>query len=178
MEDSTKMKQNVMQLVRQLQADMRESGKEVLDDGDWENLRATVRITVEFQDYLKHGRTELARRISHHSTTPVIAEIDPEYAARLKAAGEDPSNRYDLEYACETSIPDVDCFAGLKPMSRAMSTEVKSRIDWGATGSLESFKSHFFALFGEFVAESEVQTKLRLLLDLFKLQMNFVGVCY
>ncbi len=172
------MKDNVRQLVNQIQAEMRESGKEVLDDRDWENLRATIRITVEFEDYLKHGSTEMARGIYESPGTAVVERMEPGYAARLKAAGEDPFNRYDIEYACETSISGVDCFRALHPDTNAISTEVRSRIDWGCVTSLESFKSQFFVLFDEFVAEREYEKKFRLLLDLFKLQMIFVGVSY
>jgi hypothetical protein len=172
------MRDNARQLVDRLQAEMRESGKEVLDNRDWENLRATIRITVEFQEYLKHGNTEIARGIYESPATAVVKKIDPDHADRFEEASKDPFNRYDLQYACETCISGVDCFAGLSPLTRVMTVELKSRIDWGCLTSLDAFKLQFFELFDEFVAEPGFERKLRLLLDLFKLQLVFVGISY
>jgi hypothetical protein len=44
--------------------------------------------------------------------------------------------------------------------------------------SRESFKTQFVSVFNKFTEEVNFESKCRLLLDLFKLQMVFVGISY
>jgi hypothetical protein len=44
--------------------------------------------------------------------------------------------------------------------------------------SRESFKTQFVSMFKEFTEEVNFENKCRLLLDLFKLQIIFVGISY
>ena len=44
--------------------------------------------------------------------------------------------------------------------------------------SRESFRAQFVSMFTKFTEELNFESKCRLLLDLFKLQMVFVGISY
>jgi hypothetical protein len=176
------MQDHFVDLTKQTQALMLRANSELLtdllNDSQREDLRATIRIVIEFRDYLEVGSVELARSMYND---PVIATLDQYidgYRDRLKLAGQNPFNEHDREYACETILSGVDCFVRLSPAARSLRGDTKSRIEWGAVSSRETFKSQFFALFDEFVAEREFEKKFRLLLDLFKLALVFVGFCY
>jgi hypothetical protein len=127
---------------------------------------------------LKHGSAGLARSIYDSPGTNLLDGMMPGYKDRLKAASEDPFNQYDLNYACETILSGVDCFERMSPFHPTWTSTLTSSVDWRIFASREEFNSRFFALFGQFLAESDFQKKFRLLHDLFKLQLAFVAMSY
>ena len=49
----------VAMLVQEVQASMVESAKSCFNDAELGDLRAVIRLTVEFHHYLEHGSTEM-----------------------------------------------------------------------------------------------------------------------
>jgi hypothetical protein len=174
----TEMDERLKLLTTQIQQSMVEAGKDDLSESNLENLRVTVRIVIEFADYLQNGSVELAQKVYANPLTAAIDRMDPGYSERRRAASEDPLNRLDLEYACETVLSGVDCFWGLNPSHRTLSGEIESAVDWGMTSSKDDLRSSFLSMFEQFVAEQDFVKKFRMLTDLFKLALVFVAICY
>lgn len=156
--------------VKKIQASMIESAKPYFDETSLGYLRCLIRLAVEFQEYLEHGSVELA--------TSVLGGPYAKYVPDAKEASTDPFNRYDLDYACKSIQSGVPSFCGLSASCSLLSGVPKTAIEWGMTSSRESFKSQFVSMFRKFSEEAHFETKCRLLLDLFKLQIVFAGMSY
>jgi hypothetical protein len=55
---------------------------------------------VEFRDYLEHGSVDIALGIQQ---VPYVGLTSAEFREDLRRTSADPFNKYDLEYACESS---------------------------------------------------------------------------
>jgi hypothetical protein len=166
---------DVFRRVKQIQLSMVEFAKSSFDESELSHLRCLIRLTVEFHDYLEHGSVEIARgiqRLSYLELTPAQFRED------VQRAGADRFNKYDLGYACESILSGVDSFWNLNTAYRRLDGATSSRIEWSMVSSRESFKSQFASLFNKFTEEVNFETKCRLLLDLFKLQIVFAGISY
>jgi hypothetical protein len=149
---------------------MVESAQSHFDEVDLDHLRTLIRLAVEFQDYLEHGSVDIATSVMHGPLGKYVRDAEN--------ASTDPFNKYDLEYACESIRSGVDSFCRLSASCRLLDGISKSTIQWGMTSSKEAFKTQFTSMFENFTREVSFENKCRLLLDLFKLQIVFAGVCY
>jgi hypothetical protein len=156
--------------VKELQASMVESARSRFDESELDHLRAVIRITVEFHDYLENGSVEIATTILHGPHA--------KYVPDARNASTDPFNKYDLEFVCQSIQSGVNSFCSLNVSYRMLEGATDSMVEWGMTASKESFKAHFISMFKEFAEEVKFGKKCRLLLDLFKLQIVFAGVSY
>jgi hypothetical protein len=166
---------DVFKRVKELQASMVESAKSSFDDTELGHLRAVIRLTVEFHDYLEHGSVEIARGIQRQ---PYVKLTPAEFRDNLQSASDDPRNKYDLVYACESILSGVDSFWNLNTAYRRLEGATDSKVGWGMISSRESFKTPFVSMFSRFTGEVNFENKCRLLLDLFKLQIAFAGISY
>jgi hypothetical protein len=169
------MNDDIARRAEEIQASMLESAKSCFDEAQLGHLRAVIRITVEFHDYLEHGSVAMALGIQQ---VPYVGLALAEFREDLLNASADPFNKYDLEFACESILSGVDSFWRLSPTYSSSDGAKASRIEWGMISSKESLKSQFVSMFKEFTEEVNFENKCRLLLDLFKLQIIFVGISY
>jgi hypothetical protein len=93
--------------------------------------------------------------------------------------GEDPAPGVEdkLRYVCESVFSGVDSFDLVSAEYRwwpdAQATTIGSSV-----ASIESLKGDFLSLYRRFSAETNFESRCRLLLDLFKLQIVFAGLSY
>jgi hypothetical protein len=160
----------VIDRVRAIQASMTEEAKSCFDEEELGDLRCVIRLTVEFQDYLEHGSTEIALRLQQGPMAHLFNN--------LQIAAADPFNKYDLQYACDSVRSGVDSFCRLNQAYRVLIGATGTRFQWNTLVSADSFKRRFISMFDEFIVEKNFESKCRLLLDLFKLQMVFAAVSY
>ena len=167
---SDRMNRNVADLVKDIQGSMISSAGPFFDRADMDHLRCVIRLTVEFHDYLLNGSVEIATRI--------LQSPQARYVPDAQAASADAFNKYDLAYACESVRSGVDSFCAVISRYNLMDGHTNSRVDWKAASSKASFKAHFAAMFSELIEEANFESRCRLLLDLFKLQIVFAGISY
>jgi hypothetical protein len=165
----------VFKRVKETQASMVESAKSRFDESELAHLRGLIRLAVEFQDYIKHGSVTVARGIKQQ---PYLGLTPAEFRKDVRSASSDPFNKYDLGYICESILSGVESFWELSATYRRSFGATDSTVEWGMISSRESFEAQFVSMFGKFSEEVNFESKCRLLLDLFKLQMVFVGVSH
>ena len=161
---------DVFRRVKEIQASMAESAKSLLDESELAHLRCLIRLTVEFHDYLEHGRIEIA--------TSILNGPHAKYVPDAENAGRDPFNKYDLEYVCESVRSGIESFCTLNTSYRMLDNSTNSKVEWSTISSKESFKANYASMFNRFTQEANFETKCRLLLDMFKLQIVFAGISY
>jgi len=160
----------VFMRVKEIQASMVESAKSRFSDFELGHLRAVIRITVEFHDYLENGSVEIATSVLHGPLA--------KYVTDAQRASTDPFNKYDLGFACRSIRSGVNSFCTLNTSYRMLDGATGSIVEWGTTSSREMFKTQFVSMFNKFTREVNFENKCRLLLDLFKLQIVFAGISY
>jgi len=109
---------------------------------------------------------------------PYLGLTPAEFRNDLRSASADPFNKYDLGYICESILSGVDSFWDISTTYRRSVGATDSTVEWDSISSRESFKTHFVLMFNRFVKDAQFESKCRLLLDLFKLQIVFVGLSY
>jgi hypothetical protein len=144
------MENDELLLVRAIQSSMEESARPGFDDKDIQNLGILIRVTVEFNNYLR-------------SAPPW-----PQFP-------DDPF--HDMTYMIDKILFNIDSFRIVLHSYGILVGSTKSRIDWSLVG-VQSLKDRFLSLYPEFVTETKFENKCRLLLDLFKLQIVFAGAFY
>jgi hypothetical protein len=164
------MDDDVIQRVKEIQSSMVESAKSCLDEAKLGHLRCLIRLAVEFDDYLEYGSVEMATRLRHGPFAKYVKDAE--------GASADPFNKYDLEYTCESIRSGVPSFCTLNSTYSLMDTATSSTVEWGVISSMDSFKKQFVSMFNKFIEEVNFESKCRLLLDLFKLQIVFAGISY
>jgi hypothetical protein len=88
-------------------------------------------------------------------------------------------NRRDLRYLCGSVFSGIESFCAVRDGMESWSLQFQpaSTLDWSAL-SADSLKSKFASHYQEFLIEENFEKRCRLLLDLFKLQIVFAGMCY
>lgn len=130
-----------------------------------DDLRALIRLTVEFRHYLEYGSTKMAGML-----LPRL-----QHFGDLENANTAPFNKYDMEFVCDSIRSGIDSFWVLNAGYRILVGSTGSNIKWGIASSWDLFRKQFLSMFDQFAAESNFENKCRLLLDLFKLQIVFLG---
>jgi len=162
------MNHQIVQRVKELQSTMAEPAAEHLIESRIGHLRLLVKLTVEFEDYLTHGSVEVSARLVRGRLAEHIDDAE--------TVSQDPWNRYDLEFVCNSIMSGVDSFCSLNIGYGILDNATGSTVSWGALSSRESLKERFLFMFEEFVKEGDFERRCRLLLDLFKLQMIFATI--
>lgn len=163
------MKSDIKERVQMIQTSMLESecARSCFEEPAQEHLRCLVRLTIEFDDYLKNGVPQL-REITkrfHDRHHPNI-QIQP-HEVELN----------ELKYSIESVFSGIESFCSVSAAYRVLVGATSSRVEWDKV-SVISLKEQFVSMFHEFTIETNFEKKCRLLLDLFKLQIVFAGVFY
>jgi hypothetical protein len=161
---------DVFERVKEIQDSMVESAKSRFDESELGHLCCLIRLAVEFQAYLEHGSVDIA--------TSVLNGPLAKYVPDAQNASTDPFNKYDMDYACESIRSGVDSFCTLTRSYEMLDDATDTKVEWSMISSKESFKTNFVSMFNRFVEEASFETKCRLLLDMFKLQIVFAGISY
>jgi len=154
--------------IQAIQTSMLESEcvKSCFEKPEQDDLRILIRLTLEFDDYLKNGIPGLR----------VIAESERHRPGGFII----PPNELELEelkYSLESIFSGIDSFRRVNAAYRVLVGATGSKVEWGMA-SMASLKEQFISMFHEFTAETNFEKKCRLLLDLFKIQIVFAGVFY
>jgi len=90
---------------------------------------------------------------------------------------DDNLSAFDLRYLCDSILSGVESFQSVSAAHRALPCETASpnRSD---SIHIESLRREFGAKYREFLAEADFAVRCGLLLDLFKLQIVFVGASH
>lgn len=164
------MDDDVIRRVKEIQASMVEFAKSSFDESELGHLRGLIRLAVEFRDYLEHGGVDMATRLLNGPLA--------KYVKDAQSASTDPFNKYDLDYACGSIRSGVPSFCVLNETCRQIDSAPVSSVDWGMISSRESFEKQFISTFNKFTEDANFESKCRLLLDLFKLQIIFAGISF
>jgi hypothetical protein len=149
---------------------MVEAARSFFDESELGHLRCLIRLAAEFHNYLEHGSIDIATRL--------LDGPFAKYVADAQSASADPFNKYDLEYTCASIRSGVPSFCLLNDRYRVMDNATDSRVEWGMISSRELFEKQFISMFNKFTEEVNFESKCRLLLDLFKLQIVFAGISH
>ncbi len=163
----TRMNNDVTTRVKEIQTSMVAAAESCFDESELDHLRGTIRLTVEFHDYLEHGSVKVAQGLKDGPHA--------DYFKDLQSASADPFNKYDLQWVCDSIRAGVDSFCALNAGYRILNGATDSNLKWSMISSKETFKSEFLLMFNQFTEEADFEGKCRLLLDLFKLQMIFAA---
>jgi hypothetical protein len=106
-----------------------------------------------------------------------VISLTVDFHNYLETADMHSPNHNDAIYACGSIISGINSFTSVTHTYKVLVGAVDSRIKWDLT-SLPTFKKQFTSMYQEFLAEVSFENKCRLLLDLFKLQIAFVGMLY
>jgi hypothetical protein len=139
-----------IQRVRAIQESMEEAARPGFNDDDIEQLRILIRVTVEFYDYLR-------------SAPPW-----PKFPG-------DPF--HDLTYQGDSILWNVDSFLTVLHSYCILVGSTTTTIDWTGV-NVGSLQGTFVNAYEAFLRETVFESKCRLLLDLFKLQIVFAGAFY
>jgi hypothetical protein len=141
----------LIEQVRVIQDSMVEFGREHLPEAKLEHLRVLIRLTIEFHYYLQ--------------------------SRDIYSAGEpiDPSDQKEVNYRCDSILGGMESFLYFSGSYHLMSTSMMTAWD---QMSIETLKGRFASIYEQFSVESDFERRCGLLLDLFKLQIVFVGLSY
>jgi hypothetical protein len=163
------MTNDIKKRVHTIQAKMAESVGSCFSQTELGHLNALVRLTVEFHGYLQGVWPAGKARDSLRSNWPAGKLLND-----LQSANIDPSS---LDYICGSVFAGVESYISVTRGYKVLVGAMDSRIEW-STISFPSIKVQFVPMFDEFVKEENFESKCRLLLDLFKLQIVFAGLSY
>jgi hypothetical protein len=169
------MNGDIVKRVKEIQASMVGSAKSCFEDLELNHLRALIRLTVEFYDWLESGSVDIAAAIQQG---PFFSKLSAEFREDVRNASADPFNKYDVAYACASILSGIDSFVRISQTYKILEGATASKVKWDMISSRESFKTQYVSMFNEFTEEANFENKCRLLLDLFKLQIIFVGISY
>jgi hypothetical protein len=144
------MEDDQIERIRAIQQSMEESARPGFDDKDIQELRILVRLTVEFHDFLT-------------STPPWPAFPD------------DPFQN--MTYTVDKVLFNIDSFRAVVHSYGVLVGSTRSTIAWNAI-NIRSLKDEFVSVYQAFVAQTNFESKCRLLLDLVKLEIVFAGAFY
>jgi hypothetical protein len=169
------MNPETVELVKEVQGSMLAAAPSDLNKDELEHLRAVIRLTIEFHDYLENGDVGLAQRLQQ---VPNWDALPMEFREEVQGAVTDPFNRFDLSYNCESILWAIDSFVKAGTAYRKLNTAPGTKIVWGAITSRDSFKGVYLPVFDRFLRELDFETRYRLLLDLYRLQIIFAAISY
>lgn len=141
----------LVEQMRALQDSMVETGREHLPETDLERVRGLIRLTVEFHYHLQ-------RRNIYSAEEPM-----------------DPSDQKEVNYRCDSILGGIESFWYLSSSYHSMSTSKMTA--WDQT-SIAALKERFASIYERFCVGSNFEERCGLLLDMFKLQIIFVGLLY
>ena len=106
-----------------------------------------------------------------------VIRLTVEFFHILQRVDIDSVNDHSLRYWGESVFSGMDSFTGLCSAYRTTAGETRSKLPQRVT-SRAALKEEFTTMYREFAGETNFERRCRLLLDLFKLQIIFVGMTY
>jgi hypothetical protein len=158
------MNNNSRKRVQTIQASMVKSVESCFSESEQDGLRCLIRLTVEFDYYLKAGN-------------PPLRKLMEQSQLRLNTNIQIKPKENELRYSTESIFWGIDSFCHVNNAYNVLVGATKSRVRWGKV-SMSSLKKQFVSMFKKFTFEKNFEKKCRLLLDLFKVQIVFAGVFY
>jgi hypothetical protein len=137
-----------IQEVREAQDLMLAASQSCLVGSEPGDLRALIRITIEFFYFLE-GHLKLEGVLKGDETN----------------------------YAIDTVFSGVDSFMSLSASSRMITNNAPTAVNWDQINRTTLWQV-FLALYQQFRSERNFERQFRLLLDLFRLQLIFAGMNY
>lgn len=86
-------------------------------------------------------------------------------------------DKNDVIYACESIYSGIESFITISHSYRILVGATTSELHWDLT-SLQSFREKFISLYQDFLSEGPFEERCRRLLDMFKLQIVFMGMLF
>jgi len=126
------------------------------------HLRCLVRLTIEFDHYLKMGNLQLREKVNNYQKC---------------FNGQIQRDKLEMEYCLDSIFSGIDSFCAVNAAYRVLVGSISSKVEWNMV-STKMWRNQFDFMFQEFIKEPDFLIKCRLLLDLFKLQIVFAGVMY
>lgn len=140
--------------IRSIVASTEEAGQAILDEAfdqnDREKLRTLIRVTVEFNDYLR-------------SIPPWPHFPDDAF--------------HNMTYMVDKILIHVDWFRDMIHLYGILVGSAGSTVNWN-NGTAGSIEKEFLKLYDELLAQRDFLKRFRLLLDLYKLQIVYAGMFY
>ncbi len=106
-----------------------------------------------------------------------VIRLTVEFFQCLQRVDIDSVNDHSLQYWGESIFSGIDSFTSLSQAYRMTMGATRSTLPQRVT-SRAALKEEFTAMYREFAGETNFEKRCRLLLDLFKLQIIFVGMTY
>jgi hypothetical protein len=140
-------------------------------------LPADVPIIVEsiYEPMAEAGKP--AFREPDLSALHAVVRLTVEFHQYLATASLEIPDKDDTRWVCDSTIAGIKSFVHVNQLYSVLVGSMDSNLKWDFM-SLESFKQRFNSIYQEFMAEQIFEKKCRVLLDLFKLQIAFTGMCY
>lgn len=162
------MKSDLKEHIQTIQTSMLESEcvKSCFEEPEQDDLQILIRLTLEFDDYLKNGIPGLRVIADSERHRPGGYIIPPD---ELKTE--------ELKYSLEKIFSGIDSYRKVNAAYSILVGSTKGKIEWGMV-TMVSLKELFVATFQKFTTETDFVKKCRFLLDLFKIQIVFAGVFY
>ena len=113
----------------------------------------------------------------HLSHLHAVVRLTMEFHQYVATASMEMPDKGDTRWACDSTIAGIESFVLVNQLYGILVGSMESNLKWDLI-SLEQFKQRFNSIYEEFLAEQIFERKCRLLLDLFKLQIAFTGMCY
>jgi hypothetical protein len=106
-----------------------------------------------------------------------VIRLTVEFFHSLQRVDIDSVNDFSLEYWGGSVFSGIGSFTSLSQAYRSTKGATRSTLPQRVT-SRAALKEEFTAMYREFAGETNFEKRCRLLLDLFKLQIIFVGMTY
>jgi hypothetical protein len=106
-----------------------------------------------------------------------VVRLTMEFHQFLLPSSLEVPGKDDIRRICDSTIAGIESFVLVHQLYAILVGSIESSLEWDLT-SLEQFTQRFNSVYEEFLAERIFERKCRLLLDLFKLQIVFTGMCY
>jgi hypothetical protein len=106
-----------------------------------------------------------------------VIRLTVEFSYRLQRVDIDSIDDHSLRYWGGSVFSGIDSFTGLCSAYRTTAGQTRSNLPQRVT-SRAALKEEFSAMYRELAGENNFERRCRLLLDLFKLQIIFVGMTY
>jgi hypothetical protein len=137
---------------------------------DFETIVASIYGSME--EAAKPAFTDSDLRCVHS-----IVRLTVDFYNYLETVDVTSPNKGDIRFACESILSGIDSFTVVNNSYRILVGSKSSALRL-ETALFHFLRERFISIYQEFLSEAVFENKCRLLLDLFKLQIVFVGMQY
>ena len=164
------MKEDIIKHIHSIQSSMVEPARSCFSETELDNLCCLIRVTVEFCEYLR-SPTSQAGGLAYANAKSLAVRCN------IQLDTSEAEAESCMSYAIQTIFSGMESFNCVIGSYRSLVGATGSGVQWGVV-SMDSLRELFLSTFQEFATERDFVKRLRLLLDLFKMQIVFAGVFY